>query len=204
MHNKDYIIPNTIHNDEAINSSETLISSDDFEHMENYLGQVEANEMAKRRYEKSLQALEIGQLVERVRMEHIHGAMLSSKKPRISAIVDQLLPGGSNTKFDASTLWGKLVDREALLGGELLDTKDSENHYYHYHDQNEWFWYAENKYSNQAQTVRYKVEVGDVKRSLNGDVFVSVSEAELDNFLEVSSLYQKHVLVKIYARADLV
>lgn len=204
MQSKDYIIPKTAYSPEAQNQSDNSSRAHQIDLMHNYLSQIELHESLKRRSEKSAQAQKIAQLIESARADHISFANDNTRKNRLDSLISYLLPGSPGVKQDDSAMWSKLVDREALIGGQLLDTDENENHYYHYHDNHEWFWYAENKYTKSTQTVRYKVETGDVMRSVNGQPFETISETELDTFLDVSKIYAKHVLVKIYARADLV
>lgn len=206
MNNHEYIIPTSRfvpENDQAsVVEPQNSIQERDLL-MENYLQQIEAKEYAKRRMEKSSIIRGYASLIETARGQHLEDIEQQNRSARLGRIISYVTLGKTISRQDTQSLWNRLVEREANLGGSLLDTPQTQKHSYHYHDNHEWFWYAEDLLSGKKQSVRFKIDINDVYKSIEGSNFVSLDDQELDNLLTVSEHYLKHVVTNVYSRTDL-
>lgn len=172
---------------------------------QNYVHQVEANHELKRQYDDRQEILSIHRRLEQVRDAKINDMKLNTRRRKLGAFMDYIVLGrplGADTEQAAMYL-NKLIDTEAEVGGAMFSTDPAHLHYFHYHDNDEWFWYVENSLGEQ-QTVRYVVkELDGIVRSVNGQGFEELSHDEHEKFLIATKLYGERVLSSIYGRQDL-
>lgn len=98
----------------------------------------------------------------------------------------------------------KFIEAESRIGGKLFEINDGKEHFFHYHDNNEWFWHSRNQdnpdnVNIQGHTVRYYVDARrGVYRSENGQEFELATKLEHDRFIEATRAYTETVLKTIY------
>ena len=98
----------------------------------------------------------------------------------------------------------KFIEIESKIGGKLFETSDGREHFFHYHDNNEWFWHSRAQNNQETSlssglTVRYFIDArGGIYRSENGREFELATKLEHDRFIEATKAYTEIVLKNIY------
>lgn len=204
MKNDTYIFPQSNH---AQNKGGFDNNSDINNHNQ-YLDRINQENQRQQMIAERLNVVNFQRHLDDIRNEAVDKYLENIRSKGLIALLDLVQKKFvTNSNSDKSSkkqqIRNKFLEAESNLAGSMFITNDNRTHYFHYHDNSEWFWHNRttdpNVVPTLSDTVRYYVDIKHgIYKSENGSDFKEVSEIEHQRFIEAATAYIYIVTKHIY------